>query len=87
MTFSDRVRSIVRAIPRGETRTYTQVAEAAGNPHAARAVGSVMRKNYDISIPCHRVVRSDGTVGNYNRGGSMAKAMLLTLERNKEIML
>ncbi|MBI4068241.1 MGMT family protein [Candidatus Kaiserbacteria bacterium] len=87
MTFSDRVKHIVRNIPEGATRTYQQITTAAGNPRAARAVGSVMRKNCDPSIPCHRVVKSDGTVGNYNRGGSMAKAMLLTLERNKETVL
>lgn len=48
--------------------TYKQVAVAAGSPKAFRAVGNILNKNYDLSIPCHRVVRSDGTIGGYNRG-------------------
>lgn len=48
--------------------TYGEVAAAAGRPGAARAVGNILNKNYDQSIPCHRVVRSDGTPGGYNRG-------------------
>src|SRR5215470_15360038 len=59
-TFSDKVRDIVRKIPKGKTMTYKEVASKAGNPKAARAVGAVMRSNYDPSIPCHRVVASDG---------------------------
>jgi methylated-DNA-[protein]-cysteine S-methyltransferase len=58
-TFSDKVRDIVRKIPKGKTMTYKEVATKAGNPKAARAVGAVMRSNYDPSIPCHRVVASD----------------------------
>ena len=58
----------VRAIPRGETQTYKEVAQAAGYPKAYRAVGSVLKTNYDPEIPCHRVVKSDGTLGEYNRG-------------------
>ncbi len=48
--------------------TYGMVAKAAGSPLAARAVGSLMKKNFDRSRPCHRVVRSDRTLGEYNRG-------------------
>ena len=68
---------VVRAIPLGETRTYGQVAALAGFPGAARAVGSMMRANYDPNIPCHRVVRGDGRPGDYNRGGEREKARLL----------
>jgi methylated-DNA-[protein]-cysteine S-methyltransferase len=66
-TFSDKVRDIVRKIPKGKTMTYKEVASKAGNPKAARAVGAVMRSNYDPSIPCHRVVASDGKMRGYNR--------------------
>ena len=55
-TFSDKVRDIVRKIPKGKTLTYKAVAAKAGNPKAARAVGAIMRTNYDPSIPCHRVI-------------------------------
>lgn len=79
--FAERVRSIVRAIPRGETRTYREVARLAGKPEAARAVGSIMRANYDPTVPCHRVIRSDGTSGGYNRGGPAAKERLLKHEQ------
>jgi len=79
-SFSDRVREVVRAIPKGEVRTYSQVAAAAGNAKAVRVVGTVMKNNFDTSIPCHRVIRSDGTVGEYNRGGSAAKMKILVSE-------
>ena len=58
--------NIVKKIPRGETRTYKEVATEAGNPKAARAVGAVMHANYDPDIPCHRVILSDGKIGGYN---------------------
>jgi O-6-methylguanine DNA methyltransferase len=65
--FADRVRAIVLKIPKGKTMSYGEVASIAGNPRAARAVGMIMSKNYDPSIPCHRVVRSDGKESGYNR--------------------
>lgn len=80
-TFRDKVRAIVKKIPKGETMTYKQVATKAGNPRAARAVGAVMRTNFDESIPCHRVVRSDGGMGGYNRGGSVRKREILKEEK------
>src|SRR5262245_28426958 len=55
--FSDRVRAVVKKIPKGKTMTYKQVATKAGNPKAARAVGMIMSHNFDSKIPCHRVVR------------------------------
>ena len=75
-SFSDKVRDIVRKIPKGKTMTYKEVAARAGNPKAARAVGAVMRTNYDPSIPCHRVIASDGSMGGYNRGGVERKILL-----------
>jgi len=66
-TFSDKVRDIVRKIPKGKTMTYEGVAAKAGNPKAARAVGAMMRANYDPSTPCHRVIASDGSMRGYVR--------------------
>jgi len=80
MSFAERVRSIVREIPKGETLTYGQVAEVAGARGAARAVGNIMRNNYDPTVPCHRVIRADGKMGGYNRGGEERKAQLLKEE-------
>lgn len=66
----------------GETLTYGQLAAAAGNPSAARAAGSAMAANpISIVVPCHRVVRSGGDIGNYG-GGTDAKKFLLALERS-----
>jgi methylated-DNA-[protein]-cysteine S-methyltransferase len=79
-TFTEKVQNVVRNIPKGSVLTYQQVATKAGSPNAARAVGSIMKKNFDTSIPCHRVVRSDGTVGEYNRGGSKKKKQILKKE-------
>lgn len=78
--FTERVRAIVRAIPKGATLSYGEVAAAAGHPGAARAVGTIMRNNYDPTVPCHRVVKSDGSLGNYNRGGPERKRELLLAE-------
>jgi O-6-methylguanine DNA methyltransferase len=66
--FRTRVLAVVAGIPKGKTMTYKQVATAAGNSGAARAVGAIMKTNFLPEIPCHRVIRSDGTPGGYNRG-------------------
>lgn len=66
--FVSRVLQVVKGIARGQTMTYGQVAALAGNPKAARVVGLIMSKNFDPQIPCHRVLRTDGSVGGYNRG-------------------
>jgi O-6-methylguanine DNA methyltransferase len=79
-TFAEKVRDVVKKIPKGKTMTYKEVAAKAGNPKAARAVGAIMRTNYDESIPCHRVVRSDGSFGDYNRGGTLRKKEILRAE-------
>ena len=80
MTFREKVLDIVRKIPKGGVMTYRQVATKAGNSKAARAVGAIMRTNYDPKIPCHRVIRSDGSLGSYNRGGAHKKRALLKSE-------
>jgi O-6-methylguanine DNA methyltransferase len=79
--FTQTVRDIVKRIPRGKTLTYKQVAIAAGRPGAARAVGTIMSKNYDPAIPCHRVVGSDGKMHGYNRGGIERKEKILEEEK------
>lgn len=79
--FKANVLEIVKQIPAGKTLTYSQVASLAGNPKAARAVGMIMSKNYNPEVPCHRVIRADGKLGNYNRGGFEKKKRLLAEER------
>lgn len=79
MTFREAVLAVVRRIPKGKVLTYTEVARRAGRPLAYRAVGNILHANYDPAIPCHRVVRSDGTLGGYNRGAKR-KRILLTQE-------
>ena len=79
-TFEQKVKAIVAKIPKGKTMTYKQVAEKAGSPNAARAVGSIMKANYDPAVPCHRVIRSDGVIGGYNRGGREEKIRKLRAE-------
>lgn len=76
MSFKEKVFDIVKGIPKGKTMTYKEVAFRAGNPLAFRAVGNILNKNHDVLIPCHRVIRSDGSLGGYNRG-----------EKNKEKLL
>ena len=78
--FKDRVLEVVRNIPRGKTMTYKEVAVRAGVPGAARAVGAFMKGNYDLTVPCHRVIRSDGKIGDYNRGGKEEKERKLREE-------
>lgn len=80
MKFSDSVRNVVRKIPKGQVMTYKEVARSAGNPKAARAVANVMAANYDPDIPCHRVIRTDGKLGGYNRGGTEQKRAILLAE-------
>lgn len=79
-SFSDKVYDVVRKIKSGEVLTYKEVAKRAGNEKACRAVGNILNKNYDPQIPCHRVIRSDGKTGGYNRGIDK-KIKLLQVER------
>lgn len=75
-SFSQRVFEIVSQIPSGRTMTYKSVARQAGRPGAYRAVGNILSRNYDLAIPCHRVIRSDGRPGGYNRGSNRKLAKL-----------
>jgi methylated-DNA-[protein]-cysteine S-methyltransferase len=80
--FFRRVYAEARAIPRGEVRTYKELAAASGSPLATRAVGQAMAKNpWPIVVPCHRVVGSAGKPGGFSAaGGIVTKARLLALE-------
>lgn len=64
--FKKKVEDAVRSIPKGETRSYGEVAAIVGHPGAARAVGTIMANNKDKTVPCHRVIRTDGRIGGYN---------------------
>lgn len=69
-------------VPYGATTTYKALAERVGNPKAVRAVGSACARNpLPLLVPCHRVLRTDGSLGGY-RGGKQAKRFLLNLEGN-----
>lgn len=79
-TFTEKVRNVVKKIPKGKVMTYKEVAAQAGNSKAARAVANIMAANYDLDVPCHRVIRSDGGLGGYNRGGTKVKHDILISE-------
>lgn len=66
VSFKDRVLEVVRKIPKGSLMTYKQVSMQAGKMNAARTVGMIMSQNKNKSVPCHRVIRSDGKIGGYN---------------------
>ncbi len=75
----------VREIPYGRTATYKQIAEKLGNKNLARAVGNALSRNpIPIIIPCHRVIKSDGSLGGFT-GGIHWKKFLLTIERKNII--
>lgn len=69
-------------IPYGQTLSYQQIAASVGSPKAVRAAGSALANNpLPILVPCHRVLRGDGSIGEY-LGGTAAKEQLLLLEKN-----
>ena len=80
--FQLKVWKYLKSIPKGELRTYSQVAIPIKKPKAVRAVANAIGKNpYAPKIPCHRVVRSDGSLGGYSgKGGINTKRKLLKLE-------
>lgn len=82
--FQQRVWGALRQIPRGETRTYKDIATAIGAPKAVRAVGSACGANpVALVIPCHRALRTDGGLGGY-AWGLQRKQKLLTIERKRQ---
>ena len=80
--FQKKVWRELSKIPKGETKTYKEIAIAIGHPLAVRAVANACGQNpYPIKIPCHRVIRSDGKLGGYSApGGTAAKLRLLKEE-------
>lgn len=81
--FQIRVWDEIRKIPYGETRTYKSIAKAIGKSDSYRAVANACGSNpIPISVPCHRVIRSDGMLGGYSGpGGSSGKELLLAAEK------
>lgn len=77
--FKEKVLAVVALIPKGEILSYHKVACRAGSCDASRAVGVVMAGNFNPKIPCHRVIKSDGTAGGYN-GGTLKKIRILKKE-------
>lgn len=80
--FYQRVWLACALIPKGETRSYREIAAAAGNPRAARAAAMALKHNpFAPTVPCHRVIRSGGKLGGYSApGGPARKALLLARE-------
>ncbi|MBI3087864.1 MAG: MGMT family protein [Candidatus Omnitrophica bacterium] len=75
--FQRRVFAVVKRIPKGEVRSYQWVARRLGNPQLARAVGQALRRNpWPIRVPCHRVVRADGSLGGYAWGAAKKRRLL-----------
>ena len=84
--FQLKVWNYLRKIPKGKVKTYMDVAKAIGKPLAVRAVANAIGKNpYPPKIPCHRVIRSDGSLGGYSgKGGIQRKLHLL---RSEEVFI
>ena len=80
--FQLKVWNYLRKIPRGKVKTYSEVSKSIGKPLAVRAVANAIGKNpYSPKIPCHRVIRSDGSLGGYSgKGGIKTKRFLLKKE-------
>jgi len=80
--FQLKVWNYLKKIPKGKVKTYADVAKAIGKPLAVRAAANAIGKNpYPPKIPCHRVIRSDGSLGGYSgKGGIKKKRRLLRLE-------
>lgn len=74
--FREKVFRVVAKIPEGKTLSYKEVAQKSGSPRAYWAVGNILNKNCDSKIPCHRVIRSDGTTGGYNKGANQKIVIL-----------
>jgi O-6-methylguanine DNA methyltransferase len=78
MNFQEKVWAACSKIPKGKVSTYGQIARMVGKPGASRAVGNALNRNRSASVPCHRVVRSDGSVGGFAHG---TKAKICMLEK------
>ena len=80
--FQLKIWNFLKKIPKGSVKPYSQVASAIGKPRAIRAVANAIGKNpYPIKIPCHRVIKSNGSLGGYSaKGGIKMKRKLLKKE-------
>ncbi len=79
--FKSKVYNVVKRIPFGEVCTYKWVAKKSGRPRAYRAVGQILKNNpHPFIVPCHRVIKSDGTLGGYSLGQEL-KQKLIELEK------
>lgn len=79
-TFEEKVLNAVQNIPKGKTASYGEIAKLANSPQAARAVGTIMAKNKNKNVPCHRVIQSNRQIGRYNGGGEHIKKEKLLSE-------
>lgn len=75
--FQKKVWRITKRIPQGKVSTYKKIAQALGQLRAARAIGQALNKNNDSFIPCHRVIKSDGTLGGYKKGSHQKRELLI----------
>lgn len=77
--FEKKAWALLKKIPRGRVSTYKQIAIGLCSPEAARAVGNACNKNpFAPQVPCHRVVKTDGSLGGYAKGGVMKRSLLLS---------
>ena len=84
--FQKKVWKEILKIPKGQTKTYKDIALSIGSPKSYRAVANACGKNpLPVTIPCHRVVKSDGSIGGYSaKGGVKKKKILLSGETNEK---
>tara|TARA_B100000029_G_scaffold398064_1_gene396504 strand:- start:1204 stop:1482 length:279 start_codon:yes stop_codon:yes gene_type:complete len=83
--FQIKVWEEIKKIPIGETRSYKEIAILIGKPNSARAVANACGKNpYPITIPCHRVIKSNGDLGGYSAAGGVRKKKLLLKQEVKK---
>ena len=84
--FQRKVWAALKTIPRGEVRTYTQIAVQIGHPTSARAVANACGKNpYAPDVPCHRVIRADGGLGGYSGEGGVEQKRALLREEGVQV--
>jgi methylated-DNA-[protein]-cysteine S-methyltransferase len=76
MSFGEKVLREVKKIPKGKVSTYKEIAQKSGSPKSWRVVGNILNKNRNPNIPCHRVIRSDGKIGGYNKGEKKKREIL-----------
>ena len=83
---SQQISAKIYKIPKGQTKTYKEIAILVGSPKSSRAVANACAKNpFPITLPCHRVIKSDGSIGGYSaEGGVRKKKALLSKESNEK---